>query len=327
MSIDLKVLIKNGVQFGHQTSKWNPKMAPFIYGSRNKIHLIDVSKTAYQLEKAAKFLEQITSEGKPILLVGTKKAAQGAIDRLAKALGLSFVRTRWVGGTFSNPRQVRKSVTNLLHYKDIIAKSFEHSYLKKELNVIQKKADRLEKIVGGISHLPWPVGAVLIIDVKKEHVCVKEAIAAGIPIVAIVDTNSDPSGIDFVIPANDDAPRSVDLLMDYLGDAIKRGQQTMADRPKAEIINVSESFDSVFGIGSEEEEDANKPKKRKAAPAVKAAAPRAKVVKADEEVEAAAPVKAESAEVDSSKVAAAPKKQTKAKEEPKVASTKKSKAE
>jgi len=323
-SIDLKVLIKNGVQFGHQTSKWNPKMAPFIYGSRNKIHLIDVSKTAYQLGRAAKFLEQITAEGKSILLVGTKKAAQGSILKLAKELNLSYVCRRWVGGTFSNPRQVRKSVTNFLHFKDILAKASEHSYLKKELNVIQKKADRLERIVGGISHMPWPVGAVLIVDVKKEHVCVKEAIAAGVPIVALVDTNSDPSGIDFVIPANDDAPRSVDLLMDYLGEAIKRGQQTIAAKPKGEVLNVNETFDSVFGLNPDEEEDPSKPKKRKVVPVAKVA-PRAKIVKKAADVEAEAiSVEPEVAEVEP-KPKAAPKKSVARSEEPKVTSESKTK--
>lgn len=312
-SIDLKVLIKNGVQFGHQTSKWNPKMAPFIYGSRNKIHLIDVSKTAHQLAKAAKFLEQTASEGRPILLVGTKKAAQNSILKLAKDLNLSFVNRRWVGGTFSNPRQVRKSVTNLLHYKDILSKASEHSYLKKELNVIMKKADRLEKIVGGISNLPWPVGAVVVVDVKKEHVCVKEAIAAGVPIVALVDTNSDPSGIEFVIPANDDAPRSVDLLMDFLGEAIKRGQ-AVAVKTKAEVINVADAFESVFGLTPEEEEEAAKPKRRKGGPVVKASAPRAKVAKKpiEPEIEAAP---AEALEPEVEKKAEPRKKIIKAKEE------------
>lgn len=267
MSIDLKELIKNGVQFGHQTSKWNPKMAPFIYGSRNKIHLINVAQTAYQADKAAKFLENIAAEGQSILLVGTKKAAQASILKVAQELKLSYVSRRWVGGTFSNPRQVRKSVTNLLHYKDILSKASEHGYLKKELNVIQKKADRLERIVGGITHLPWPVGAVVVVDVKKEHVCIKEAISAGIPIVAIVDTNSDPSGIDYVIPANDDAPRSIELLLNYLSEAIKRGQAVAASKPKAETATISDAFDSVFGLGMEEEEETSKPKKRKAAPA------------------------------------------------------------
>ncbi len=261
MSIDLKTLIKSGVHFGHQTSRWDPKMRPYIWGSKNGIYLIDVSKTAYQLEQAAKFLESLAAEGKTILWVGTKKPAQEVIEKAGKECQLPYVVNRWVGGTFSNYRQVRKSVANLLHYEDIIAKAQELHYSKKELNTYQKLIDRLMKNVGGIKHLSWPVGAVVIVDVKKEHVAVKEAITTGIPVIALVDTNSDPSLINYVIPANDDAPRSITVLINYLIEAVKKGQSVAANKPQEQSIeNIFESvFETTPGL-EEEEEDSGKHK-------------------------------------------------------------------
>lgn len=262
--IDLKLLIKNGVHFGHQTSRWSPKMEPYIWGSKNNIHLIDVSKTAHQLEQASKFLESIVAEGKSVLLVGTKKAAQEIMERISREYNLPFVIHRWVGGTFTNYRQVRKSVANLLYYEDIIAKSEEHQYTKKEINTFQKYVDRLIKNVGGIRKLAWPVGAVVVVDVKKEHVCVKEAHAMSIPIVAIADTNSDPSHIDYVIPANDDAPRSIEVLMNYLAEAIKRGQQQQrAAQPQEELVEV-ETGEPLLAQLEEETEEKDKPRGQKA---------------------------------------------------------------
>lgn len=260
--IDLRELINNSVHFGHQTSRWHPKMKPYIWGYKNNIHLIDVSKTAYQLEKAAKFLQEVAAKGKQILWVGTKKAAQDIIYKIAKELNLPYVIHRWVGGTFSNYRQVRKSVANLLHYEDIIAKSDQYYYSKKELNVFQKKVDRLQKSVGGIRNLIWPVGAVVVVDVKKEHVCVKEAKVAGIPVVALVDTNCDPSSIDYVIPANDDAPRSISILLGYLQEAVKQGLAA-ADVTQKEEMEESEVFETVFEDLSVEEEDEVEAKKKR----------------------------------------------------------------
>jgi small subunit ribosomal protein S2 len=264
-NLDLKALIKSGVHFGHETSRWNPKMAPYIWGSKNGIHLIDISKTAYLLEQAAKFLESIAAEGKSILWVGTKKPAQEIVLNAARELNLPFVVNRWVGGTFSNYRQVRKSVANLLQYEDIVAKAGEFHYSKKELNTYQKRIDRLIKNVGGIRNLVWPVGAVVVVDVKREHVAIKEALATGIPIVAIVDTNSDPSMIDYVIPANDDAPRSINVLIDRLVEAVKKGQEVAATKPQE--LSAQEIFESVFEAapGLEEEEEDAAAKRNKAA--------------------------------------------------------------
>ncbi len=284
--IDVRDLIKNSVHFGHQTQRANPKMRPYIWGTQEGIHLIDVSKTAYQMEKAAKFLEDVASAGQSIMLVGTKSAAKDIIASIAQRLSLPYATHRWVGGTFTNPLQVKKSVTKLLHTEDVIKKSDQHIYTKKEYGVFQKNLDRLNKNVGGLRSLAWPVGAVVVVDVKKEHVAIKEAQRAGIPIVALVDTNGNPADIDYVIPANDDVPRSIAVVMNYLADAIERGKANAASTAKAiEKITIdslpNEAVVEVLAVEEGEEED--KPKRRAAAaPRRRTNGTRPKVTKKDE---------------------------------------------
>jgi small subunit ribosomal protein S2 len=227
-------LIKAGVHFGHQKSRWCPKMEPYIWGYKNKVHLIDVSKTAFQLDKAEKFLESVAAEGKTILWVGTKKAASKSIQDVGIKLNQPFVNHRWLGGTLLNFSQVKKSLTRLLHYEDILAKAESNPfYTKKELNLYKKTSEKLEKTVGGIRKLALPIGAIVIVDVNKEQSAVKEAASMGVPIVGIVDTNSDPSLIDIVIPANDDSPQSVDRIMHYLSAAVERGREIAAKKPRS----------------------------------------------------------------------------------------------
>ncbi len=220
-----KELVAVGIHFGHEKRRWCPKMAPYIWGSKNNIHLIDVSKTAYQLEKSAKFLEGIAREGKTILWVGTKKAAQGVIREMSAKLNMPCVHHRWIGGTLSNFSQVKKSVTKMLHFEDVVEKAEKYPhYTKKEINTIHKSAERLRKNVGGIRTLTWPVGAIVIIDAGREKATLREAVSVGVPVVALVDTNCDPSGIDYVIPGNDDAPRAIRYIVEYLGQAAEKGQ-------------------------------------------------------------------------------------------------------
>lgn len=239
--VDFKELVKAGVHFGHQTSRWCPKMAPYIWGYKNNVHLIDVSKTAYQLEQAAQFLEGIAAEGKTILWVGTKKPAQAIVQALAAKLGMPFVNHRWVGGTLSNRPQVRKSVTKLLHYEDVLAKSEQFPlYTKKEFNTITKAATRLEKNVGGIRNLHWPLGALVVVDVSKERSAIKEAAAVGVPVVALVDTNGDPSLVNYVIPGNDDAPRAIKVVLDFLGEAVEKGKETAKAQGKEKVVDTDE---------------------------------------------------------------------------------------
>lgn len=241
-----KQLVEAGVHFGHQKSRWNPNMKPYLWGMKNKIHLIDVSKTAHQLQKAASFLEKIAADGKQILWVGTKKAAQKPIRETAQRLEMPYVDHRWVGGTLSNFSQVKKSVTRLLHDEDIIEKSeqFPH-YTKKELNVIKKRAERTAKIVGGIRKFTMPVGALVVVDVGKEGSALREASVMGVPVVGIVDTNCDPSLVDYVIPANDDAEKSIAMITNFLATAIERGHQeakkTALERKKQEAAKKVEA--------------------------------------------------------------------------------------
>lgn len=266
--IDLKQLVKAGVHFGHQTSRWCPKMAPYIWGFKNKAHLIDVSKTAYQIEKAVKFLESVAAEGKPILWIGTKKAAQKVVLDAAIKLDMPYVIHRWIGGTLSNNSQVKKSLTKLLHYEDILAKSekFPH-YTKKELNVFQKIINRLERSIGGIRNLTWPIGAVVVVDVNKERSAVREAATMGIPIpiVAVVDTNADPSSVDYVIPANDDSPQSIGLIIDHLAQAVQKGKE-MAAKAVQEKQAKAEQEKKEKEIAKEQEKDKAAPKPVKVKP-------------------------------------------------------------
>ncbi len=223
--IELKELVKNAVHFGHKASYWSPKMAVFIWGKKNNVHLIDVSKTAVQLEKAAKFLRSIAAQNKQIMWVGTKKAARDTIERIATELDQPYVTHRWIGGTLTNYSQVKKSVTKLLHYEDILSKSANVPYTKKELNKLQKLVGRLRANIGGIVNFKTPLGALVVVDINKEQAAVREAAVIGVPIIALVDTNSDPTLIDYVIPANDDAPKSIKLLMEYLAESVALGKE------------------------------------------------------------------------------------------------------
>lgn len=266
-------LAQKGVHFGHQTSRWCPKMAPYIWGAKNKIHLIDISKTACQLEKAAEFLASIAAQGKMILWVGTKKAAQDVIANAAISLNMPFVTRRWVGGTLSNYAQVKKSVTKHMHLQDVIANTEAiANYTKKEVSLLQKSIDRLEKNVGGLRKLTWPVAAIVIVDVKKEQSAVLEACQMGVPVVGIVDTNSDPSMIDYVIPGNDDAPDSINIMISYLKDAVERaviaskavaGSDAVVEieHEAAEALDTSDVL--LLDLPTEEDQDEVADKKRK----------------------------------------------------------------
>lgn len=312
--IDFRDLVKHGVHFGHQTSKWNPKMAPYIWGHKNGIHLIDVSRSAQAIEKAAQFLESIAAEGKSILWVGTKKPAQKAVQAAGEKLGMPSVTYRWIGGTLTNFPQVKKSVTKLLHFEDILSKSDDFSYTKKELNQFDKMVERLSRSVGGIRKLTWPVGAVVLVDVKKEETALREAAIAGVPVVSFVDTNSDPSMVDYVIPSNDDSPKAIQFVLDYLVSSVEKGQKKAAANKKAEAENKA-APEKV------EAKAEDKPAAKKAAP--KKAAPKKTEAKAEDKPAAkkaapkkAAPKKAEAkAEDKPAAKKAAPKKAAAKKEE------------
>lgn len=302
--IDYGSLIKAGVHFGHQTSRWCPLMARYIWGHKNKVHLIDVSKTAQQLEKAAQFLKEVTASGKSILWVGTKKPAQKIMTETAQDLNMPHVSHRWIGGSLSNFLQVKKSITKLLHFEDIIKKADRSFYTKKELNTYQKVVDRLRKNVGGIISLKWPLGAIVVVDVRKEGSAIREAVTMNIPVVAIVDTNGDPSLVDYVIPANDDAPRSIKVIIDYLSDSVKKGQELAAKKKDEEKVTAEKEMAQKIKVAADKKVAADADKLAKKEP-VKKAAPKVAVKKT---------------EVSKEKVTA---KKVEAKEEPKKAAPKK----
>jgi small subunit ribosomal protein S2 len=234
MNIDLKEMLKAGIHFGHKTSRWSPRMAPYIWGSRNKIHLIDISKTAFLLEKSGKFLKEEASNGRMFLWVGTKKAARKVMLEVSKNTKMPFVINRWIGGTLSNHDQVKKAVTRLLHLRDVVSRPTTH-YKKKEIVMISKEIERLEKNVGGIIGLGYPPAAVVVVDAKKENAAVREAFKLGIPVISIVDTNTDPEGVNFVIPANDDSPKSISFIIKYLEEQIQEGVTLFQEKKKEEI--------------------------------------------------------------------------------------------
>lgn len=230
---DFKELLKAGVHFGHKTSFGSPKMRPFIWGSKNRIHLIDISKTAALLDYAGKRLKDLVVSGKSILWVGTKKPAQAIIKKAATDLNMPFVINRWIGGTLSNYGQVKKAITRLLHLRDILKKPTSF-YTKKEIVMLQKQLDRLERNVGGIIDLDFPPAAIVVVDAKKEQSAIKEAFGMNIPVVALVDTNTDPTFVSCVIPGNDDSPKSIKLVIEYLAKYVAEGQKVAKEAKKQE---------------------------------------------------------------------------------------------
>lgn len=237
--IDIKDLLKAGVHFGHKTSRWSPKMNPFIWGSKNKIHLIDIAKTSFLLERAGNYLKNVAAQGKSILFIGTKKAAQKSVHDVATKLNESYVTNRWIGGTLTNFDQVKKAITRLLHLQDVIKKPTDR-YKKKEISMLQKEVDRLEKNIGGILNLGFPPGAIVVVDAKKEASSIREALNANVPVISMVDTNTDPTGINLVIPSNDDSPRSIAFILEYLAAMIEEGKKTYIKNKNAAKVKKEE---------------------------------------------------------------------------------------
>jgi len=223
MSIALKQLLEAGVHFGHQTRRWNPKMAPFIFGERNGIHIINLEKTAASLERALEFVKTLTEQGKTVLFVGTKKQAQSAIEEAAKRCGMPFVSQRWLGGMLTNFETVRKSVNRLESIERMGETGDYQFYTKKEIGSLMKEKAKLEKNLAGIRGMKSLPGAVFVVDTKKEEIAVKEANVLGIPVIALLDTNCDPDLVAYPIPGNDDAIRSIKLMVDLVSGSAGEG--------------------------------------------------------------------------------------------------------
>ena len=223
--ISMKQLLEAGVHFGHQTRRWNPKMAQYIFTERNGIYIIDLQKTVRKIDDAYMFIRDIALEGKSVLFVGTKKQAQESIESEAKRCGMYFVNNRWLGGTLTNFRTIRTRIERL-NSIDKMEKDGQFDLLpKKEVVKLCEEREKLLKNLGGIREMKKLPGAMFVVDPRKEHIAVAEARILGIPVVAIVDTNCDPDEIDYVIPGNDDAIRAVKLIAGKMADAILEGRQ------------------------------------------------------------------------------------------------------
>ena len=229
VSITMKELLEAGVHFGHQTKRWNPKMKKYIFGKRNGIYIIDLQKTLKLFKEASAFISDLSSGGKRILFVGTKRQAQDAILEEANRCGMFYVNNRWLGGTLTNFTTVRKSIERLKEIEAVLNDP-EKEMSKKERAALDKERDKLQKNLIGIREMDGLPDALFVIDPKKEYIAVKEAKKLGIPVVAIVDTNCDPEDIDYVIPGNDDAIRAIRLFTQKIADAVLEGYNLAEER-------------------------------------------------------------------------------------------------
>ena len=238
--ISMKQLLEAGVHFGHQTRRWNPKMAPYIFTERNGIYIIDLAKTVRKIDEAYAFVRQVAMEGKSVLFVGTKKQAQESIESEAKRCNQYYVNNRWLGGMLTNFRTIQTRIKRLNEI-DRMEQQGQFEVLPKK-EVIQLKAERekLETNLGGIREMKKLPGALFVVDPRKEHIAVTEARILNIPIVGIVDTNCDPDEIDYVIPGNDDAIRAVKLIAGKMADAVLEGKQGEQSEVVEETAKVEE---------------------------------------------------------------------------------------
>ena len=221
----MKQLLEAGVHFGHQTRRWNPKMAPYIFTERNGIYIIDLQKTVRKIDEAYMFVRDLALEGKTILFVGTKKQAQESVEQEAKRCGMYYVNNRWLGGMMTNFRTIKTRIARLNAIDKMEADGQFEVLPKKEVAKLTLEREKLEANLGGIREMKNLPGALFIVDPRKERIAVQEARALHIPIVAIVDTNCDPDEIDYVIPGNDDAIRAVKLIAGKMADAVLEGHQ------------------------------------------------------------------------------------------------------
>lgn len=234
--ISMKQLLEAGVHFGHQTRRWNPKMKPYIFTERNGIYIIDLQKTVKKVEEAYNFVRQVAEDGGNILFVGTKKQAQESVKDEAERSGQFYINQRWLGGTLTNFQTIQNRIKRLKDLERMQEDGTFDVLPKKEVILLKKEMDRLEKFLGGIKEMKSLPDALFVIDPRKERIAIAEARKLGIPIVAIVDTNCDPDEVDYIIPGNDDAIRAVKLLTGKMADAVleaKQGEE-MAEEPSKE---------------------------------------------------------------------------------------------
>ena len=234
-NITMKELLEAGVHFGHQTKRWNPKMKEFIFGERNGIYIIDLQKTLKMFKEASKFVQDLTTEGKILLFVGTKRQAQDAIAEEAQRCGGFYVNQRWLGGLLTNWVTVQKSVKRLKELDDMATDGRYELLPKKEVIKLERERKHLQANLAGIKNMTRLPDAIFVIDSNKEQIAVREARKLGIPVVAVVDTNCDPTEVDYVIPGNDDALRAIRLFASKIADSVAEGAQLMSDKQISEM--------------------------------------------------------------------------------------------
>ncbi|WP_338843043.1 30S ribosomal protein S2 [Pediococcus pentosaceus] len=255
--ISMKQLLEAGVHFGHQTRRWNPKMKPFIFTERNGIYIIDLQKTVKLIDNAYNFVKDVAANDGVVLFVGTKKQAQTAIEEEAKRAGQYFVNHRWLGGTLTNWNTIQKRIKRLKDLKAMEEDGTFDRLPKKEVALLNKQKDKLEKFLGGIEDMPHTPDVLFVVDPRKEQIAIKEAQKLNIPVVAMVDTNSDPDQVDVIIPSNDDAIRAVRLITAKMADAVIEGRQGEDEEEASQEVAEGVSKDSLEDLKNSVEEGSN----------------------------------------------------------------------
>ncbi len=231
--VSMKSLLEAGVHFGHQTNKWNPRMKPYIFGARNNIYIIDLQQTVSLFQSAYQFIVNMVAEGGELLFVGTKKQSQEAIREEAERCGMPYVNQRWLGGMLTNFVTIKKSIDRLNQLDAMFADDSIRAFPKKEVLLLQKERQKLEKVLGGIRRIKGYPGGLFVVDTKREYIAVQEARKLQIPLVAVVDTNCDPDEIDYIIPGNDDAIRAIKLFSSRIADAVLEGKKRWEEKMQA----------------------------------------------------------------------------------------------
>lgn len=251
-NISMRDMLRAGVHFGHRTRFWNPKMSEFIFGARNKIHIIDLEKTLPLFKEAMSYIQEISSNHGKVLFVGTKRAAQGIVQEQAKRCDMPFVDHRWLGGMLTNYKTVRQSIKRLKELEEMQRTGAFENMIKKEALGLQRQLAKLQKSLGGIKEMSGLPDVIFVIDVGYEHIAISEANKLKIPVVAVVDTNHAPNGVDYIIPGNDDSMRAIELYATAVADAILAGKQSASTQVSAGFeekakVETSSSSDTAAG--------------------------------------------------------------------------------
>ena len=252
--VAMKQLLEAGVHFGHQTRRWDPKMAEYIFQARNGIHIIDLQKTSKKIDEAYAFLKEQAEEGKTVLFVGTKKQAQECVKEAAEKSGMYYVDQRWLGGMLTNFDTIRTRVQRLKDLEKMQEDGTFEVLPKKEVILLKKEMEKLERNLGGIKDMEEIPGVIFLVDPKKEHIAILEAKKLGIPVIGLVDTNCNPEEVDYAIPGNDDAIRAVKLITDVMANAIIEGRQGESFEAEEAAEEVSEEPTSIEEVVADSEE-------------------------------------------------------------------------